>query len=75
MAMVLLHSRLPDEGHGRIWHSPAGVLTASFILGQIPVVHLPGFSLAAGLAVIYAIEELLPDWQGMLRLSGLMMSS
>jgi len=54
--------------HGRIWHSPAGVLTASFILGQIPVVHLPGFSLAAGLAVIYAIEELLPDWQGMLRL-------
>lgn len=54
--------------HGRIWHSPPGVLTASFVLDQIPAVQLPGFSLAAGLAVIYAIEELLPDWQEVLRL-------
>lgn len=54
--------------HGRIWHSPPGVLTASFVLDQIPAVQLPECSLAAGLAVIYAIEELLPDWQGVLRL-------
>ena len=54
--------------HGRIWHSPPGVLTASFILDQISAVQLPKFSLVAGLAVIYAIEDLLPDWKGVLRL-------
>lgn len=54
--------------NGRIWYSPPGVLTASFILDQIPTVYLPALSLAAGLAVIYAIEELLPNWQGVLRL-------
>ena len=54
--------------HGRTWHSPPGVLTASFILDQIPAIQLPKFSLAAGLAVIYAVEDLLPGWQGVLRL-------
>ena len=42
---------------GRIWRSPPGVLTASIVL-FIPTEHLPGLSLAAGLAVIYAIEDL-----------------
>lgn len=51
--------------HGRIWHSPSGVLTASIILDQIPVAQLPIFSLAAGLAVIYAVEDLLPNLQGL----------
>lgn len=54
--------------HGRIWHSPEGVLTASFVLENIPVAQLPVVSLGAGLAVIYAIEDLLPALQGMLQL-------
>ncbi|MBW4417930.1 MAG: biotin--[acetyl-CoA-carboxylase] ligase [Myxacorys californica WJT36-NPBG1] len=54
--------------HGRIWHSPPGVLTASIVLDRIPAVHLPQLSLAAGLAVIYAIEDLLPDLKNRLRL-------
>lgn len=54
--------------HGRTWHSPPGVLTASFVLDRIPIVQLPGFSLAAGLAAIYAIEELVVNCQGVLRL-------
>jgi BirA family transcriptional regulator, biotin operon repressor / biotin---[acetyl-CoA-carboxylase] ligase len=43
-------------------------LTASFILDQIPVSQLPGLSLAAGLAVIYAIADLMPDQQDSLML-------
>lgn len=53
---------------GRIWHSPEGVLTASFLLENIPVAQLPVVSLGAGLAVIYAVEDLLPDLQGVLQL-------
>lgn len=47
---------------GRIWYSSPGVLTASFIL-DLPIIQLSGLSLVAGLAVIYAVEELiyLPD--------------
>lgn len=51
--------------HGRIWHSPRGVLTTSIILDQIPARHLPIFSLVTGLAVIYAVEDLLPNLQGL----------
>lgn len=51
--------------HGRTWQSPKGVLTTSIILDQIPTVQLPTFSLAAGLAVIYAVEKLLPNLQGL----------
>ncbi len=51
--------------HGRTWHSPLGVLTTSIILNQIPAIHLPVFSLAAGLAVIYAVEDLLTNLQGL----------
>ena len=53
---------------GRVWHSPPGVLTASFVLDRLPTAQLPGLSLAAGLAVIYAIEDLLPTKQDLLRL-------
>jgi BirA family biotin operon repressor/biotin-[acetyl-CoA-carboxylase] ligase len=52
----------------RTWHSPAGVLTASIILDEIPAMQLPTISLAAGLAVIYAVEDLVQDGQGRLRL-------
>jgi BirA family biotin operon repressor/biotin-[acetyl-CoA-carboxylase] ligase len=47
--------------HGRVWIAPEGVLTASFIVDRIPPQHLPGFSLAVGLAVIAAIEKLVPS--------------
>jgi BirA family transcriptional regulator, biotin operon repressor / biotin---[acetyl-CoA-carboxylase] ligase len=40
----------------RVWQSPPGVLTASFVLDGVP---LTGLSLAVGLAVIYAIEDLI----------------
>lgn len=54
--------------HGRIWYAPPGGLTASFVLDAIPAAQLPGLSLAAGLAVVYAIEDLLPELQNELRL-------
>jgi BirA family biotin operon repressor/biotin-[acetyl-CoA-carboxylase] ligase len=54
--------------HGRTWYAPPGVLTASFVLDRLPITQLPGLSLAAGLAVIYAIEDLLPSCQDTLRL-------
>lgn len=47
--------------HGRVWQSPPGTLTASFVLHQIPVVQLPGLSLIAGLAVIVAIADCCPE--------------
>ena len=54
--------------HGRSWDAPPGVLTASFVLEQIPVEELSGISLAAGLAVINAVEALVPTLRGELRL-------
>jgi BirA family transcriptional regulator, biotin operon repressor / biotin---[acetyl-CoA-carboxylase] ligase len=54
--------------YGRIWYAPPGVLTASFVLDRLPVAHLPGLSLAAGLATIYAVEDLLPNLEDKLRL-------
>jgi BirA family transcriptional regulator, biotin operon repressor / biotin---[acetyl-CoA-carboxylase] ligase len=42
----------------RVWHSPPGVLTASFILSGLNPSKHSGLSLAMGLAVIYAIEDL-----------------
>lgn len=53
---------------GKCWYSPEGVLTASFILDNLPVSRLPGLSLGVGLAVIYAIEDLATDLQDKLRL-------
>lgn len=54
--------------YGRTWHAPAGVLTVSFVLDNLNPNLLPGMSLAAGLAVIYAIEDLVPECRDMLRL-------
>lgn len=54
--------------HGRTWYSPTGVLTTSIALDHIPTAQLPQLSLFAGLAVIYAIENLLPNLQGQLQL-------
>ncbi len=53
---------------GRIWYSPPGVLTLSVVLDRLPAAQLPQFSLIAGLAVIYAIEDLVPSLQKQLRL-------
>lgn len=53
---------------GRSWYSPEGVLTASFILDDLPVNRLTGLSLAVGLAVIYAVEDLACDLKDQLRL-------
>ena len=54
--------------HGRTWHAPTGVLTVSFVLDNLNVNLLSGISLAVGLAVIYAIEDLVPECRDMLRL-------
>ncbi len=54
--------------HGRKWHSPPGVLTLSVVLDRLPAAQLPQFSLIAGLAVIYAVEDLIPRLQSQLRL-------
>jgi BirA family biotin operon repressor/biotin-[acetyl-CoA-carboxylase] ligase len=54
--------------HGHIWHSPPGVLTLSVVLDRIPAAQLHQFSLIAGLAVIYAVEDLVPSLQNQLRL-------
>jgi BirA family transcriptional regulator, biotin operon repressor / biotin---[acetyl-CoA-carboxylase] ligase len=51
---------------GRAWQSPPGVLTASVVLEGCA--GLPELSLAAGLAVIYAVEDLSPNLQNQLRL-------
>jgi BirA family transcriptional regulator, biotin operon repressor / biotin---[acetyl-CoA-carboxylase] ligase len=52
----------------RPWLSPPGVVTASFIWGSIAPARQVGFSLAAGLSVIYGLEDLMPQLQGQLRL-------
>ena len=67
----VIFTRLQTAGrgqHGRTWHAPTGVLTASFVLDNLNANLLTGLSLATGLAVIYAIEDLVPDCRDMLRL-------
>ncbi len=53
---------------GRVWYAPPGGLTASFVLDGLPIAQLPGLTLAIGLAVIFAIEDLLPHLRGTLQL-------
>ncbi len=53
---------------GRVWHSPPGVMTASVVLETLRSDRLPSLSLVAGLAVIYAVEDLMPELQATLRL-------
>jgi BirA family transcriptional regulator, biotin operon repressor / biotin---[acetyl-CoA-carboxylase] ligase len=65
--VVLTRQQTAGRGqHGRIWHAPTGVLTASFILDDLPLAG--GLSLAIGLAAIAAVEDLAPDLAGELRL-------
>jgi BirA family transcriptional regulator, biotin operon repressor / biotin---[acetyl-CoA-carboxylase] ligase len=52
----------------RVWYSPAGVLTASFILDGLNPSKQSGLSLAVGLAVIYAIEDIATSCQQCLQL-------
>jgi BirA family transcriptional regulator, biotin operon repressor / biotin---[acetyl-CoA-carboxylase] ligase len=52
---------------GRVWCAPPGVITASFVLDCVSV-QLSGLSLAAGLAVIYAVEDLMPNLTGIMQL-------
>ncbi|PZV16130.1 MAG: biotin--[acetyl-CoA-carboxylase] ligase [Leptolyngbya sp.] len=67
-AVVFTRHQTAGRGqHGRTWHSPTGVLTVSFIL-DFPIAQLSGLSLVIGLAVIHAIEDLLADQRGKLRL-------
>lgn len=67
----VVFTRQQTAGRGqrdRAWYAPPGVLTASFVLDAVPVARLPELSLAAGLAVIYAVEDLLPNLRNTLRL-------
>lgn len=66
--VVTRHQTHGRGQNGRIWYSPPGVLTLSVILDRIPTSQLSGFSLIAGLAVVYAIEDLIPSLQNQLRL-------
>jgi BirA family transcriptional regulator, biotin operon repressor / biotin---[acetyl-CoA-carboxylase] ligase len=67
-AVVFTQQQTHGRGQqGRIWYAPPGVLTLSVVL-HIPTTQLSGFSLIAGLAVIDAVEELIPDLDHQLRL-------
>ncbi len=67
--VVFTPQQTAGRGQGdRVWYSPPGVLTASFILDGVATRHWPALSLASGLAVIYAIEDLLPDCCALLQL-------
>ncbi len=66
-AVVFTREQTAGRGQrGRTWQSLPGVLTFSVVLASIPLEQLPGLSLVAGLAVIYALEDLIPDLQGRL---------
>ncbi|NJK41481.1 MAG: biotin--[acetyl-CoA-carboxylase] ligase [Acaryochloridaceae cyanobacterium SU_2_1] len=61
--VVFTHRQTAGRGqYDRPWYAPKGVLTASFIL-ELPRSQLTGLSLGAGLAVIHALEALLPDYR------------
>jgi BirA family biotin operon repressor/biotin-[acetyl-CoA-carboxylase] ligase len=67
----VVFTRQQTAGRGqynRSWIAPEGVLTATIVLDRLPRSQFSGFSLVAGLAVIYAIEDLLPNLQDQLRL-------
>jgi BirA family biotin operon repressor/biotin-[acetyl-CoA-carboxylase] ligase len=67
--VVFTPQQTSGRGQGnRVWHSPPGVLTASFILDGVAPHYWPALSLASGLAVIYAIEDLLPNCRALLQL-------
>lgn len=66
----VVFTRNQTAGRGqfdRVWVASPGVITASFVL-ELSAAQLSGLSLIAGLAVIDAIETLLPDLHHRLRL-------
>ena len=66
-AVIFTRRQTAGRGQrGRTWQAPSGVLTFSMVLEKIPLEQLPGLSLVAGLAVIYAIEDLIPNMHGRL---------
>lgn len=46
---------------GRRWEAPVGVLTASFILRDIPAQRIAGLSLLTGLSVMHTLESNWPE--------------
>jgi BirA family transcriptional regulator, biotin operon repressor / biotin---[acetyl-CoA-carboxylase] ligase len=67
--VVFTPHQTAGRGQGdRVWQAPPGVLTASFILDRVASQYWPALSLASGLAVIYAIEDLMPACAGWLQL-------
>ncbi len=67
--VVFTQQQTAGRGQGdRVWHAPPGVLTASLMMDGVAPLHWPVLSLASGLAVIYAIEDLMPNCHNMLRL-------
>jgi BirA family transcriptional regulator, biotin operon repressor / biotin---[acetyl-CoA-carboxylase] ligase len=52
----------------RSWQSPPGVLTTSVILDGLTPAQQVGFSLVAGLSLIYSLEDLLPSLGSKLQL-------
>ncbi len=67
--VVFTQQQTAGRGQGdRVWYSPPGVLTASFVLDGVAPHYWPALSLASGLAVIYAIEDLLPACRQLLQL-------
>lgn len=68
-AVVFTRRQTAGRGQrGRSWYAPKGVLTTSIVLHQVLSDRLSGLSLAAGLAVIYGVEDLLPAQRLALRL-------
>ncbi len=66
---VFTQQQTAGRGQGdRVWYSPPGVLTASFVLDGVAPHYWPVLSLASGLAIIYAIEDLLPVCHQLLQL-------
>ena len=59
-----IFTRNQTAGRGqrnRVWHSPAGVITVSFVMQALHPEQLPLLSLSAGLAIIKTIETLIPE--------------
>jgi BirA family biotin operon repressor/biotin-[acetyl-CoA-carboxylase] ligase len=67
--VIFTHRQTAGRGQlGRNWYSPSGTITSSFVFKQIPDRQLTGLSLIFGLAVIYAVEDLIPNLRGRLGL-------
>lgn len=59
-----IFTRNQTAGRGqrnRIWHSPAGVITVSFVMHKLQPEQIALLSFSAGLAIIETIEILIPE--------------